>query len=368
MMLKIAGLSNYRFFITLLAFIIFVLLINLSCGKRKPPQPPVEKVVQRVEITGIQRGNVVTLSWILPSQNASVQSVLNINRADIYRLAEPLNSPLSLSEEEFASRSTLIASLPVSREDFGRQFMTFTDYLEFGGQNLRLRYAMRFVNVSGQKASFSNFLLIEPTAKVAESPALLRAEISEEAILLSWKAPDENVDKSTPVNLLGYNIYRKTGADAADQVLNKTPVTDNKFSDPAFDFGTNYQYFVRAISLGSSGELIESLNSNLIEVKPMDVFPPSPPSAITIAAAVDNISIFFAVNTEKDLAGYRIYRSSDRSRPLSEWTLINKNLLTTNTFQDRNIEAEKTYFYFLTAVDKAGNVSRESEIISETAP
>ncbi len=50
----------------ILAFMIFALLIGLSCGKRKPPLPPLERVQQRVEISGFQRGNVITLTWTLP--------------------------------------------------------------------------------------------------------------------------------------------------------------------------------------------------------------------------------------------------------------------------------------------------------------
>jgi fibronectin type 3 domain-containing protein len=98
------------------------------------------------------------------------------------------------------------------------------------------------------------------------------------------------------------------------------------------------------------------------------VFAPTPPSAITIASAPDNLSIFFAVNPEKDIAGYRVYRSINRDQPLSNWTLLTDQLLTTNTFQDKKVEAGKTYYYYLTAVDKTGNVSEASVIVSEIAP
>ncbi len=67
----------------ILAFIVFVLLSGLSCGKRKPPLPPIERVQQRVEISGVQRGNIITLAWALPANNASDKSILNIAGADI---------------------------------------------------------------------------------------------------------------------------------------------------------------------------------------------------------------------------------------------------------------------------------------------
>jgi fibronectin type 3 domain-containing protein len=293
---------------------------------------------------------------------------LNVSRADIYRLTEPLTASLTLSEEEFASRSTLISSVKITEENFRSGQVKFEDILQFSGQNARLRYAIRLVNASGQKAAFSNFLLIEPTAKVAAGPTDLTATISEEEILLTWKVPAENVDGSKPANILGFNIYRTNIAEELHGTLNNTPITDNKFGDRSFEFGMNYQYFVRTISLGANGEPVESLNSNTIEVKPRDIFPPSPPSAITIAAAPGNLSIFFAVNPENDIAGYRIYRTTDRNQSLSNWSLLTDQLLTTNTFQDKNVQSGKTYFYYLTAIDKSGNSSEASIIVSETAP
>jgi hypothetical protein len=141
-----------------LALLAVVALTGLSCGKRKPPLPPKERVLQHVEITGFQRGNQVILSWKMPARNAPQGSVLNISRADIYRLAEPLSSPQTLSEEEFASRSTLVATLNIRDSDFGAKELTYADTLQFAGQAARLRYALRFVNASGQKAGFSNFV------------------------------------------------------------------------------------------------------------------------------------------------------------------------------------------------------------------
>src|SRR5688500_13659999 len=92
-----------------LALITIALLMFFSCGKRKIPLPPMERIQQRVEITGFQQGDQVRLAWKMPARNASDGSILNISRVDVYRLIEPLNSPLSLSEEEFSSRSTLIS-------------------------------------------------------------------------------------------------------------------------------------------------------------------------------------------------------------------------------------------------------------------
>jgi hypothetical protein len=351
-----------------LAFIFFSLFISSGCGKRKPPLPPVERVAQRAEISGFQRGNKVLLSWTMAARNASDGSVLNISRADIYRLTEPVSSSSSISEEEFASRSTLIATIPINDADFARKQMTYTDALNFAGQAARIRYAVRFANATGQKAGFSNFLFIEPTAKVAETPKDLKFEVTQNAIEIRWVSPAQNVDGSMPANILGFNIYRIDDEKSTQKVLNSSPVTGNEFADKSFEFEKNYSYFVRTVSLGANGEPLESTDSTIIKLLPKDTFPPAAPGSVTIAASPSTISIFFASNIENGIAGYKVYRSLASNLPKADWTLLTPQLLTTNTFQDTNVEAGKTYFYYLTAVDKFGNVSENSEVVSETVP
>ena len=363
-------LLNNSFIKTLLPpfFLLFIILGAAACGKRVSPEPPVSRTAQKLEIEGFQRGNRITLNWIMPAYNSSESGISNIVRIDVYRLTERLNSPPTLSAEEFSNGSVLIASIPVEKTDFGLKKFGFTDVLEFAGQNVRLRYGIRAVNSSGQKASFSNFLLIEPFAKVAGVPVSLAVQSTETANKLNWTPPRANADGSEPANISGYNIYRSTSANEIAVLLNKNPVGETVYRDEKFEFEKKYFYFVRSVSLGGNGNFLESEESNVVEVTPADVFPPAPPTAITIAAAPGNLSLFFATNTESDVAGYRVYRSTDRSSALSDWQNLTPELLQTNTFQDANISKGKTYYYYLTAVDKAGNASQPSEIVSETAP
>ena len=353
----------------LIATCFFALILSaLSCGKRKPPLPPIEKVDQRVELTGLQRGNKVFLFWDLSPRNASNSSVLNISRADIYRLTEKTNASATLSEEDFASRSTLISTIPVTEADFKLKKLSYTDTLDFAGQPARIHYAIRIANSSGQKAGFSNFFLIEPTAKVAEIPQNVTSKVSQSSILIQWTEPTQNIDGSSPANVLGFNIYRIEADKKVQKLLNNLPVTSIEFSDRFFEFNKNYSYFLRTVSLGSNGEPIESSDSEVINILPKDIFPPTPPSALTIAASTNTISIFFASNPENDVIGYKIYRSTDKSLSKQNWALITPQILTTNTFQDLSVESGKTYYYYLTALDKFGNISEISDVVSETVP
>lgn len=353
--------------------LVAVLFAAVGCGKRRPPLPPVERVQQRTELlSGAQQGNEVILSWPAPQRNAPDSSVQSIRRIDVYRLAEKPGAPLALTEDEFAARATLVGSVTYDQIKTAGDTLTYHDALELAGQPTRLRYAIRYVNASGQRASFSNFLSIEPAARIAQAPTLLAPVTTEDAITITWQPPTANIDGSTPVNLLGYNVYR---ADESQTEMTQTPinsalVSGTSYADRNFKFGSNYRYLVRAVSLGTGGAQVESLNSNAVPVHAQDIFPPAPPERPSIAPdpSFGRLAIFFAANKETDIAGYNIYRSTDPNLPKASWTKLNQELLTRTNYRDDKVESGKTYYYYIVAVDTAGNVSQPSEVASETVP
>ncbi len=311
------------------------------------------------------------LSWPAPQRNASDGSVQSIRRVDVYRVAEAPNAPLSMTEDEFAARANLIGSVTYDEIKKAGDNLTYIDTLELAGQPARLRYAVRYVNSAGQRAAFSNFFLMEPAAKVAEPPTIIKtgSELSETADTITWEPPKINTDGSTPVNLLGYNVYRtRVGQPDAETPMNQEPITVTHYEDKTFKFGEKYNYFVRSVSLGTGGEPLESLNSNKILFEPLDVYKPAPPEKPSIGPGPGRLSIFWAANSEPDVAGYLLFRSTDPSLPKDKWTKLTANLYTKTTFTDENVETGKTYYYFVIAVDNAGNQSDPSEVASDTVP
>jgi fibronectin type 3 domain-containing protein len=312
----------------------------------------------------------VILNWPAPQRNAPDENVQSIRRIDVYRLAESPSAPLPLTEEEFSARSTLIGSINYETLKTSSGTLVYYDNLELAGEPTRLRYAVRYVNASGQRASFSNFLLIELAAKIAEPPTIIGSEKSANAITIKWNPPVANIDGSTPVNLLGYNIYRveRSQNEIGQTPINSTLVSGTQFNDQNFRFGEEYNYVVRSVSLGTGGAQVESVNSNAIPVAPLDTFPPSAPGKPSIAPAPRRLAIFFPANPERDVVGYFIYRSTDPNTPKEKWTRITPNLLTRTTFQDETVESGQKYYYYIIAVDSSGNLSEPSPIESETAP
>jgi predicted small lipoprotein YifL len=344
------------------------LMAFTACGKRGAPIPPSERVRQRVELQAFQRGNEIILSWKMPNRNAGKGSLQNISRIDVYRLAQPLSAPVTITEEAFSRQSTLISAVEVADSDFFGRTISHRDSLQFSAQPVRLRYAVRLVNASGQKTAFSNVVSIEPFAALASSPQDISYEVSQEAIVVKWSRPAANIDGSTPASIIGYNIYRSESDKLAGKLLNRSPITTEEYRDEFFDFGTTYYYFVRAVSVGIDAAPLESVESEIAKVVPKDTFPPSPPSSITVAAVPGTISLFFAFNPEKDIAGYTIYRTEDLRLPRSEWTRLTPELITANTFQDRTVQSGRSYSYYITATDTFQNISEPSEIVTEIAP
>jgi hypothetical protein len=360
--------QSRSFSLLVLCVVCLTLAISAGCGKRRPPQPPVERVPQRTELlSGVQRGNRVILSWPAPRRNAPDTSVQSVRRVDVYRVAERPADPLPLTEEEFATRATLIGSVPYDEIRQSTDTLSYTDELTLT-EPVRLRYSVRYVNASGQRASFSNFLLIEPASTVSQPPTLTEvSNATENTVKVRWQAPHANVDNSTPLNLLGYNVYRtdRSQNEPAQTPLNPAPLNTTEFNDQTFKFGEEYAYVVRAVSLGTGGTQIESLNSNSLSLTPRDTFPPSTPTGLSINASPQRISLFFAANPERDVAGYNVFRSTDPNLPRDQWRKLTRTPTDRTTYNDDAVEPGVRYYYYITAVDSAGNVSPPSEVASE---
>jgi fibronectin type 3 domain-containing protein len=81
------------------------------------------------------------------------------------------------------------------------------------------------------------------------------------------------------------------------------------------------------------------------------------PTGITVVPGVDRVFLTWNENKERDLAGYRIYRSVSSDK---NYEVLTEKLLTRTTFSDETVKAGTTYYYIVTAVDTSGNESARS--------
>ncbi len=84
---------------------------------------------------------------------------------------------------------------------------------------------------------------------------------------------------------------------------------------------------------------------------------PAAPTGLAADAADSLVVLDWNANTEEDLAGYNIYRSTTSG---SGYTKLNSTLLTSPGYTDSTVENLATYYYAVTAVDAAGGESAKS--------
>ena len=345
------------------AFLLFTLsLILAACGKVGDPLPPIPKAPLIVsELAATQQGTSIILTFPI----SKLTRTDKLKRVDIYRVIETTNDPPGITEEAFTIKAALIASLEESQLPTATSLITFIDPIDFKITNdqTRNRYAVRLINLEDRPADLSNYALITPLSIVAGPPLDLKSTVSQTQLEISWQPPAANLNGSKPANVRGYNLYRKVGKEIVK--VNKTPLKEPRYVEKQFQFGTTYEFTVRALTLPREGapatEIIESNESLALSVTPKDMFPPSAPNSITIASRGGIMSLFWPANPEPDVIGYNIYRSEDEKI----WSKITARPITTSTFSDRQVQVGKRYFYQLTAIDNAGNESARSETQSE---
>jgi hypothetical protein len=345
-----------------------LLLFISACGKIGDPLPPIPRaplIVDELSVT--QDGTQLILHFPIVRSARSPR----LQRIDIYRLIESINDPLGMTQQQFSTNATIIDSILGEDVPTEKSVITKNDNLDLknGSQDLRYRYAVRLVTVSGLSADFSNFALIIPLFDLASPPSGLKAKQREREIEISWNAPKTNENGTTPANAVAYNIYRSVD-NGPPVKLNDDPLKELRFIDNRFEFGMKYQYVLRALSTlpddTSLKNAVESNGSEALKLVPEDTFPPSAPSPITIASIGGLVSLYWPLNPEPDVVGYNIYRSMVENSPVEKWTKLNNQLHKTASFRDDKVEVGKEYFYQITAVDAYGNESVRSETKSES--
>jgi hypothetical protein len=357
------------------SLIIFAALSFCACGKVGSPVPPARITERASDLSAIQRGGKILLSWPVPPLGAKESSVSYIEKVDIYRLVEQRDQEPILDPDDYEELAEVIgymdrATIEAQVKQLGH--LEFTDAVKLNDAralaNTRLRYAVRYLNKRNQAAAFSNTVAIEPAPGISLPPSgLVAAQSGQDAITLSWNAPQANVDGTQTPAIVGYNIYRRNAKKSgAGEPLNSEAVTEPFFVDNKFQYQTDYIYFVRALSQGANG-LIESADSDPVALTPVDTFPPLPPEPVTIASANGTISLFWPSSPERDVIGYNVYRANKADASDNDWVKLTDQPITTVTFRDERVTIDQVYYYKVTAVDRYDNESKPSRIVSETA-
>jgi len=180
-------------------------------------------------------------------------------------------------------------------------------------------------------------------------PQNLTAALTEGAVVLKWKPPSSS--GTSP--LTGYRVYRKVN-DSSISLVTELNASTLTYVDANVSPGQVYRYYVTAIN-----ELGEGVERASVTIKYCEK--PEPPTNLTAQAAVSEVKLSWQEpkdNGSADITSYRVYRSEDGTN----FTLVAELNASTLSYVDENVSAGKTYWYYVTAVNEAGE-SRGSEIV-----
>jgi len=126
--------------------------------------------------------------------------------------------------------------------------------------------------------------------------------------------------------------------------------------------GEEYEYFVRS-SASEEPPFLESENSEKVNMTVKDTIPPEKPENLIIIAGDDRITLTWDRVKDNDLKGYKVWR---RIKGEEEFILLTSEPIEENIFNDFSTGKGIEYEYYVSALDKAGNESEKSEIITGT--
>jgi fibronectin type 3 domain-containing protein len=207
-------------------------------------------------------------------------------------------------------------------------------------------YQLTAVDTSGNESGPTTANAVHKDTTFPGAPAGLGAVDSTGGIVLTWAA-------NTEPDLAGYNVYGAPGASGPFTLLNVGGLlTSTTFTDAtATPNATNY-YRVSAVDFSGN----ESAFANTSQFHAgVDMTPPAQPSGFNATGSATGVALIWTANTEPDLAGYNLYRSSSAAGPFLP--VNTTGLLTGTSYNDAGAPAGQTSFYELTAVDTSGNES-----------
>ena len=157
-----------------------------------------------------------------------------------------------------------------------------------------------------------------------------------------------------------FNIFRKTGQNEVSRLAGTSD--KDSFEDAAAQYGTKYEYTVQAVEKTNHGPAVSDTLAAAV-ITPEDKFPPAIPSGVTVIAGLNSADLNWDRVSDKDLAGYRVYRAEGDGpfQSVSE-------TLSVPGFSDRNVSAGHRYHYRVTSIDTKGNESGPSAVVEITMP
>ena len=359
-------------------FSLLILIIGCGApGEPTAPSPPIPTAIG--DLSARQAGDGVELTFTTP-----VKTI----RGD--RLAEPpsveiLRGALKADGLPDAQSFHVVATIPGSLVNNYRaeDHVRFVDPIApaeiraHPGSTLVYRVRTR---ASKKRASPDSNSVTVKAFPVPERIASVEAKVTETAIELDWTAPTRTSGGDPLTAGPVYHIYRGARDPQTHDATTKDLPRDKgmaplallgrsdtaSFRDTQFEFGKTYAYVLRSV-VETGGKILESDDSDPVVVTATDTFPPAVPQGLVAAVILGSssgspeIDLSWSINSEPDLAGYRVYRSE---RQGTQGILLTPDLLLSPSYRDSSVQPGHHYWYSVTVADHSGNESAPSPAVA----
>ncbi len=298
-----------------------------GCGYLGDTLPPALHRPELVrDLAAVEHGPNIVIKFTLPKITTEGIAIDNPADRDIELRVGPPPAPFNMETWlRTSSRITVAQDMPVARVE--------VPAAQYSGKTVDI--AVNVHGPHGRSAGWSQFAIL-PVVPPLPTPEGLEASDVPDAIHLEWRADAPE-----------FRIFRKLVADP--NWMQIATSTEPSYTDAAIAYGKTYQYYVQSIRKTGSTSA-ESELSDVRTFKPEDKFPPAEPAGVSAVPGTRSIELVWNRNTEKDFAGYRVYRDGKRVA----------DGLTAPSFSDRDVQPKVKYEYQVSAVDTAGNESAKS--------
>ena len=289
------------------------------------------EVTPRIKTAKVNDDNKITIGWEFPKEN----------EAEI-QYFELLHSPTDKENDYKVVKnklSTNIRSVIVKSESSSNYYK-----VKAIGKN------------NDNRESFS--VLVQPEDSTPPAiPTQLKAKIDSAGIArIEWKP-------NTETDFEGYHIFR--GNQKGEELMRITtqPIKEAKFNDSVqlTNLNRTVYYYVTAVDFRQN----QSEPSEIIEVEKPDIIPPQMPTFSKYEIKDGIIILEWYKSVSEDVALHQLYRIYiDEQIAVAKKIYETKDLNPIYTYQDKELQSDKRYVYFLKAIDKNNLVSKESQHIT----
>lgn len=335
---------------------IFLLGISLlstgGCGYKNAPVPPASVVPQAIDDlrhTITDKG--VQLSWSFPVKTIRGSQLEEVSSFELYRAEIPLEDYCGTCPIPFAEPIAVDGGS--SFDGDARRRATYDSSLLRSGHKYFFKVRSRTSWwADSDDSNIVTFVWFEP----ATAPAGVTATAADSQVTLSWQ-PAHLPPGSDPAMGINYQVLRSVSG--KDYTKIGEPQKGTSYVDRQVTNGQKYFYTVQTMTTYKNA-LAEGGISKEVEVTPVDLTPPSPPTGVAAVKTDEGIKIFWDKSEAGGIGEYRVYR---RAADKDSYELLAKVEPRYTLYVDAKAVEGVRYYYAVTAVDQAtpANESQKSK-------